>query len=246
MNEMLAIIPARCGSKGVKNKNIKKLAGHPLLAYSIAAAKLARIDYVIVSTDSEDYAEIAINYGAQVPFIRSSQISKDNSTDYEFMYHAMHWVRENKEFLPEYWVHLRPTTPLRDPEIINVAASSIMSNPSATSLRSGHLASESPFKWFMKDSNGYFVGLDKDLTSDKINQPRQSFSDVYVPNGYVDVVRSSYVLNSSELHGNKMLVFDTPHVNEIDTVDDFNYLEYKINENELPIIKYLNKITEAQ
>jgi CMP-N-acetylneuraminic acid synthetase len=122
MNEMLAIIPARCGSKGVKNKNIKKLAGHPLLAYSIAAAKLARIEHIIVSTDSEDYAEIAKNYGAQVPFIRSSQISKDNSTDYEFMYHAMHWVREKKEFLPEYWVHFRPTTPLRNPEIINVAS----------------------------------------------------------------------------------------------------------------------------
>ena len=113
MNEILAIIPARCGSKGVKNKNIKKLAGHPLLAYSIAAAKLAGIDYVIVSTDSKYYAEIANNYGAQVPFIRSSQISKDNSTDYEFMYHAMHWVKENKEFCPEYWVHLRPTTPIR-------------------------------------------------------------------------------------------------------------------------------------
>ena len=243
MNEMLAIIPARCGSKGVENKNIKPLAGHPLLAYSIAAAKLAEIDNIIVSTDSEDYAEIAKQYGAQVPFIRPPKISKDHSTDYEFMYHAMKWVRKNKESCPEYWVHLRPTTPLRNPDIINIAATFIMKNPSATSLRSGHLAPESPLKWFMKDSSGYFKGLDKKLTAEKVNQPRQSFPNVYIPNGYVDIVRSSYVLSSSSLHGKRMLVFDTPHVNEIDTENDLQYLEYKINKSKQPILKYLNKIT---
>ena len=243
---MVAIIPARCGSKGIKDKNIKLLAGHPLLAFSIAAAKLAKIQDIIVSTDSENYAEIAKKYGANVPFIRSSQISKDNSTDYEFMFHAMHWFRKNKEFCPEYWVHLRPTTPLRNPDIINDAATFIMNNPSATSLRSGHLAPESPFKWFMKDSSGYFVGLDKNLTSDEINQPRQSFSDIYIPNGYVDIVRSSHVLNNSDLHGNKMLVFNTPFVNEIDILYDLNFLEYKINNNQQPILEYLNKIIEPK
>ena len=239
---MLAIIPARCGSKGVKNKNIKFLAGHPLLAYSIAAARLAEIDHIIVSTDSEDYAEIAKQYGAQVPFLRPPKISKDNSTDYEFMFHAMQWIRKNKEFCPEYWIHLRPTTPLRNPDIINAAITYIINNPTATSLRSGHLASESPLKWFMKDSNGYFVGLNQDFTAEKINQPRQSFPDVYIPNGYVDIVRSSYVLNSSNLHGNRMLVFDTPQINEVDTDNELKYLEYTIDKSEPFILKYLNKI----
>ena len=243
MDKMLAIIPARCGSKGIENKNIKPLAGHPILAYSIAAAKLAEIDNIIVSTDSQEYAEIAKKYGAKVPFIRSSKISKDNSTDYDFMFHAMEWVKDNKEICPEYWVHLRPTTPLRYPHIINSAAKIIKENPLATSLRSGHLATESPFKWFMKDSNGYFVGLDKNLSTEKINQPRQSFPDVYVPNGYVDIVRSSYVLSSPDLHGNKMLVYKTPHINEIDTNRDLQYLDYKIHKEKHPILKYLNKIT---
>ena len=185
---------------------------------------------------------IAKQYGAQVPFLRPPKISKDNSTDYEFMYHAMQWVRENKEFCPEYWVHLRPTTPLRNPDIINVAATYIINNPSATSLRSGHLAPESPLKWFMKDSNGYFVGLNKGFTSEKINKPRQSFPNVYIPNGYVDIVRSSYVLNSSSLHGNRMLVFDTPQINEVDIDNELKYLEYTIDKSEPLILKYLNKI----
>ena len=88
MSECIAIIPARSGSKGIKNKNLKKLGNHPLLAYSIAAAKLAvKIDRVIVSTDSEIYADVAISYGAEVPFLRPKDLSKDKSTDFEFMFH---------------------------------------------------------------------------------------------------------------------------------------------------------------
>ena len=93
---IIAIIPARAGSKGIPDKNVKQLAGHPLLAYSIAAARRAEIDPVIVSTDSEDYAEIVKRYGAEVPFIRPAEISKDSSTDYQFMRYAMEWYKNNK------------------------------------------------------------------------------------------------------------------------------------------------------
>ena len=86
---VLAIIPARSGSKGVPGKNIALLGGHPLIAFSIAAAKLAGIERVIVSTDSEEYASVAMRYKAEIPFMRPAEISSDQSTDFEFMRYAM-------------------------------------------------------------------------------------------------------------------------------------------------------------
>ena len=240
-DRIIAIVPARSGSKGISDKNIKNLAGHPLLAYSVAVARLAEIVPVIVSTDSEEYAEIAERYGAKVPFIRPADISKDKSTDYQFMYHAMEWYKSNERTIPEYWLHLRPTTPLRDPKVLKSAVSYIAGHPKATSLRSGHEAPESPFKWFLKDKEGYFKGLRNDLTPEKVNMPRQTFSKMYNPDGYIDIVRSSHVLNSETLHGNKMLVFESPRCTEIDTVTDFEYLEYEIKQLSSTLLTWLDK-----
>ena len=212
-----------------------------MLAYSVAVARLADIDQVIVSTDSKYYAEIAKSYGAEVPFIRPADISKDGSIDYQFMNHAMEWYKSNKSTIPEYWVHLRPTTPLRDPQVLKSAVNYIAKHPKATSLRSGHEAPESPFKWFLKDKNGYFKGLLNDLTPEKVNMPRQTFPKMYNPNGYIDIVRSSQVLNSETLHGDKMLVFESPCCTEIDTIEDFEYLEYKIKQLSSLLLIWLDK-----
>ncbi len=149
---VIAIIPARSGSKGVPGKNIALLGGHPLIAFSIAAAKLAGIERVLVSTDSEEYASVAMRYKAEIPFMRPAEISSDQSTDFEFMRHAMDWMVEKENSASEYWLHLRPTTPLRDPQILKDALELIQQHPEASSLRSGHEVPESPFKWFyMKD-----------------------------------------------------------------------------------------------
>ena len=155
----IAIIPARSGSKGVPDKNIKLLGRYPLIAYSIAAAKLAGIPRVIVSTDSEQYAEIAKRYGAEVPFLRPVELSEDNSTDYELMLHAMTWLSREEGEIAEFWVHLRPTTPLRVPKILKDAMICIQVHQEAHSLRSAHQAPESPFKWFLRDQAGFFEGL---------------------------------------------------------------------------------------
>ena len=240
-SSIIAIIPARSGSKGISDKNIKNLSGHPLLAYSVAAARLADIDQVIVSTDSKHYAEIAKRYGAEVPFIRPKNISKDGSVDYQFMKHAMEWYKCNKGAIPEYWLHLRPTTPLRDPEVLISAVNCIAEHPKATSLRSGHEAPESPFKWFLKDENGYFKSLRDDLTPEKVNMPRQTFPKIYNPDGYIDIVRSSHVLNGETLHGDKMLVFESPRCTEIDTAADFEYLEYEIKQFSSLLLTWLDK-----
>ncbi len=238
---VLAIIPARSGSKGVPGKNITLLGGHPLIAFSIGAAKLAGIERVLVSTDSEEYASVAMSYKAEIPFLRPAEISSDQSTDFEFMRHAMDWMVEKENSAPEYWLHLRPTTPLREPQILKDALEKIQQHPEASSLRSGHEAPESPFKWFLKDDEGFFKGLRKDLTPEKVNLPRQTFPNMYNPNGYVDIVRSSHVLHNSTLHGEKMLVFESPQCGEFDKQEDFEYLEYQIRKHGSPMQDYLKK-----
>lgn len=237
---MVAIIPARSGSKGVPGKNINLLGGHPLIAFSIVAAKMTPgVDRVIVSTDSAEYATIANKYGAETPFLRPAEISGDKSTDMDLFVHALSWLNENEKAVPEFMMHLRPTTPLRDPAVMQKAVELFLTKPEASSLRSGHAAQESPFKWFLKDDEGYFKGLRDDLTPEKVNLPRQSFPSVYVPDGYVDIVRSSCILNEGTLHGNHMLVFESPYCVEVDTQDDFKYLEYQIQKESSPLMDSL-------
>jgi CMP-N,N'-diacetyllegionaminic acid synthase len=239
---VLAIIPARSGSKGVPGKNIAILGGHPLIAFSIVAAKLAGIKRVLVSTDSEEYARMAKQYGAETPFLRPAEISSDQSTDFEFMRHAMEWVSQHESSAPEYWLHLRPTTPLREPQILKNAFELIQQHPEASSLRSGHEVPESPFKWFLKDEDGFFKGLRDDLNPEKVNLPRQMFPKMYNPNGYVDIVRSSHVLHNTTLHGEKMLVFESPQCEEIDKQEDFEYLEYQFRKHGSQLQEYLKQI----
>jgi N-acylneuraminate cytidylyltransferase len=239
---MIAIIPARSGSKGVPGKNIKLLGGIPLFAFSIIAAKMMpSVSRVIVSTDSEEYAQIAKGYGAEVPFLRPNEISGDKSTDFDLFLHALNWFKENENLIPEYILHLRPTTPLRNPQIMEEAVKLFFENKNlASSLRSGHSAPESPYKWFLKDENNYFKGLRDDLTPEKVNLPRQSFPSVYIPDGYIDILKSSVILNSGTLHGDKMLVFESPFCVEVDTKDDFEYLEFQIEKEGSSIINFHN------
>jgi len=239
---MIAIIPARSGSKGVPGKNIKLLGEIPLFAFSIIAAKMMpSVSRVIVSTDSEEYAEIAKEYGAEVPFLRPNEISGDKSTDFDLFLHALNWFKEYENLIPDYILHLRPTTPLRNPQIMEDAVKLFIENKNlASSLRSGHSAPESPYKWFLKDDDNYFKGLRDDLTPEKVNLPRQSFPSVYIPDGYIDILKSSVILTTRTLHGDKMLVFESPFCVEVDTKDDFEYLEFQIQKEGSPIINFHN------
>ena len=241
---VVAIIPARGGSKGIKNKNIYNLSGFPLIAYSIVAAKLTpSIERVIVSTNSSEYAKISNSYGAETPFLRPDTISGDDSQDIDFMKHAMCWYEKEENFSPEYWVHLRPTTPLREPEIIEEAIQKLFKNNNATSLRSAHLSPESPFKWFTKDKDGYFGGLDSSKEGlDYLNGPRQKFPDVFIPDGYVDVVKRSTVMKENLLHGNRIIAFESPHCIEVDSPEELNMLEFKMQNNQPKLLNNLNKI----
>lgn len=239
-NQIIAIIPARSGSKSVKDKNIVKLNGYPLIAYSIAAAKISeKIDRVIVSTDSEYYAKISRKYGAEVPFIRPREISEDGSTDKDFFDHALKWFSKNEKNIPEYWIHLRPTTPLRDPKIIDEAIDSIKENESATSLRSGHPCPESPFKWFFRDENGLFSSLLNN--SEQSNLPKEEFQQVYIPDGYVDILKTSHLFDNENLHGDKMIGFISPVCDEIDSKDELEYIRYRLSKEGSALLSYLER-----
>ena len=240
--EIFAIIPARAGSKGVKDKNIKCLKGYPLIAYSIAAAKLCReISRVIVSTDSEKYASIARYYGAETPFLRPAELAGDQSTDIEFMQHAILWLADNEQTVPEYFVHLRPTYPLRETAIVNEAVCCMKSDDSATSLRSAHLASTTPYKWFNLRNDGYYKSILDKLTLDEANNPRQAFPDVYVPDGYVDLLRSSYIVQNNKMHGDRMIGYVVPGGIDVDAMKDMEYLEYYMSNHDHEIYQYLKE-----
>lgn len=244
MINVIAIIPARGGSKGVPGKNILPILGHPLIAFSIVASLQSKaISRTIVTTDSEEIAEIARKYGAEVPFLRPAEFANDTSTDRDFLVHAMKWLKENEKIEPEYIVHLRPTTPLRDPRIIDEAIRLIQNTPEATSLRSAHIASKTPYKWFEMDEHGYFKGIrHNDPRPEYYNLPRQSFPSVYDPNGYVDVVLASQVLSSNSVHGPRILGFITPFCHEVDSLDDLLFQKYLAEKYGSPLLSFLEGI----
>lgn len=227
---VMAIIPARSGSKSVVDKNVKLLAGYPLIAYSIAAAKAsAEIDRVIVSTDSESYQEIASSFGAETPFLRPLEYSGDKSPDYDFVKHALEWMQENEGLTPDLLIHLRPTTPLRDPNLIDKAIKTFLEDDSATALRSVHEMPESAYKTFEIEGQYLKCIGSGSMDIEAANRARQEFINTYQPNGYVDIIRSSFVMKENKVHGDHVLAFKTPPVVEVDSQEEFDYLEYQVS-----------------
>lgn len=229
MAKVVALIPARSGSKGVPGKNIRELGGHPLIEWSIAAClKSTLIERTIISTDSEQYAELARRMGADVPFIRPAEISGDNSRDFEFIDHAISWLEIN-DSLPKYIVHIRPTTPLRDPRLIDQAINKFMNTPSSTALRSIHQMPESAYKTFEISQDGLLkrVGSES-MELDIANDSRQSFPVTYVANGYIDVLSVEFIRRTGLIHGNRVEPYLTPITDEIDTEDDYSRLVYSL------------------
>lgn len=238
--KILALIPARGGSKSIPKKNIIDLGGFPLIAYSIAAAKLSQyISRIIVSTDSEEIAEVARQYGAEVPFMRPAEFATDTAVDFDVVKHALEWLKEHERQEPEYIVFLRPTTPLRDPALVDQAIEDLLSHPEATCLRSGHEIRESPHKLFGKEGD-YFVGLfPQDTRPEYYNLPRQSFPPVYQPDGYIDIWKRKTLGEEGRLHGEKILACIVSDVGELDNPQDLEFIRFRLQEGNHEIYNYL-------
>ena len=225
---ILAIIPARSGSKGVPKKNIKLLNGMPLIGYSINSAKESKfINKIIVSTDSPKIKTIAETFDIKVPFLRPKEFATDKSLDIDFIQHALEWLHVNENYIPDLIVLLRPTTPIRETIVIDDAIEKMINDAQSTSLRSAHKSSESPFKWF-KIIDNYYQPIHTDFTLEDTNKPRQSFSEIFIPNGYIDIIRPQIVNLYHDVYGNKIRSFITSVTPEIDTLEEFDYLEYVV------------------
>lgn len=206
---ILALIPARGGSKSIPRKNIRQVGGKPLIAYSIQQALASRlITRVIVSTDDEEIAGIAKIYGAEIPFLRPSQFAQDDSPDIDVFRHALEWLRTQEGYQPNIIVHLRPTMPLRRPQTIDRAISRLIEQPEADCLRSLSPAQQSPFKMWLMNSEGYLDAIVKPAEGQEpYNMPRQKLPLVFWQNGYIDVIRREVIVNLSSMTGKKILGF---------------------------------------
>jgi CMP-N-acetylneuraminic acid synthetase len=222
---------ARSGSKGVPDKNIKNIGGHSLLDWSIKTSlKAQTISQVYLSTDSEEYANIGKECGALVPSLRPKELASDSANDLDVIKHFLSVIDEKSDAL----VHIRPTTPLRDPSILDKAIEMFFSKKDElTSLRSVHEMSESAYKSFEVNDKGFLSTIGSIENGDKANLPRQAFPKTYTANGYVDVLDPNYILRENKLHGDKILAFQTPVVTEVDSFEDLEYLEWQITKQPL-------------
>ena len=220
--KIIAIIPARSGSKSIKDKNIKELGKKPLIAWSIESCfKSKLISKVYVSTDSKKYAKIAKQFGPVEILIRPKKISDDFSTDYQMIAHAI----DNIKFSYDYIAHIRPTTPLRKTSDLNKAIKSLIKS-NCTSLRSVHEMSETSYKSLEINSGTLRSLKNLKFTIDELNAPRQKFNKTYSPNGLIDIYKRKFVIKNKLLFGNDVKAFETSYTHEIDNKDDFNYVEY--------------------
>jgi N-acylneuraminate cytidylyltransferase len=209
MSNVLALIPARGGSKGIPGKNIMPIAGKPLIAYSILQAQQSkRITRTIVTTDDAQIAYVAREWGAEVPFIRPPEYAQDLSPDIDVFRHALTWLRETENYVPDLVVHLRPTGPVRRIDLIDEAIDALAAYPSADALRSVALALQTPYKmWFITDQGLLDPVLRQEGVPDSQSLPRQQLPPVYWQNGYVDVIRPRAVLEKNSMWGDTAIPF---------------------------------------
>ena len=222
--EVLALIPARSGSKSVTDKNIREVAGKPLLAWSVEHARQSsRINRVIVSTDSEKYADIARQAGAEVPFIRPAEYATDTALDLDVFKHALTWLAEHENYHPDIIVQLRPTYPKRNSADINNMVDMLIADPEADSVRSIAFATEVPYKMWLSanrsDNSESRIPIRPLITEipECYNMPRQELPTVYYQNACIDVMRASTVLEKNSMTGTKILGYLMNENFDIDT-----------------------------
>lgn len=214
---VLALIPARSGSKGIVHKNIATFHGKPLMAHSIEHALRAEtVNRVLVSTDSALYADIARQHGAEAPFLRPAEISGDLSTDLECFQHALAWLKEHEGYAPDICVHLRPTNPTRRWQDIDRAVRLLQSDPGFDSVRTVTRAPETPFKmWFMGEDGALSPVVQSDL-KDPWNMARQALPATYLQTASVDVVWARVIHEQASMTGQRIRGLLQEELHDID------------------------------
>jgi N-acylneuraminate cytidylyltransferase len=230
------LVPARGGSKSIPRKNIRPFAGHPLIAYSIAAGLAAEtVRRVVVSTDDEEIAAIARGYGAETPFLRPAELSQDNTPDLPVFQHALEWLAEHEAYQPRIVVQLRPTSPLRRVRHIDQAVYRLLEQPQADSVRTVCIPFQNPFKMWRIGPDGFMQPLLETQYQEPYNMPRQLLPDVYWQTGYVDAAWADTILAKDSMTGARILplIIDPSEWIDIDSPDDWRRAERLLESGEL-------------
>lgn len=237
LNEFWALIPARSGSKGLKNKNIVKLGKYPLLAYSIKAAlKIKKIKKVIVSTDSKRYIKISRKFGCKNFHLRSKKNSQDKSSEFSVFKEYILSQYNKKKKLPKYFVHLRPTTPIRKLSTISKGIQFFLrKQKNFSAMRSVSLMSEPAYRFFRIVNNKLCSLNKRDFYVDNYCRPRNFYTSTFKCNCIVDIYKTKTILKN-DLFGKKVLPFLTnDFINDIDEKKDLKYIEYYMKKNNFRI-----------
>ena len=220
--DILALIPARSGSKSIPDKNIRAFAGKPLMAHSIDHALASRcIGRVIVSTDSEAYARVAREFGAETPFLRPSDLAQDDSTDLVVFVHALEWLRDHERWQPEIVVHLRPTYPTRNPHDIDRVVEVLLADETLDSVRTVAPAPATPYKMWTRDADGLLTPV-VDRGDEAYNEPRQALPQVYLQNASIDAVRARVIIEQQSMTGRRIFGYVLEENLDIDTFADLD------------------------
>ena len=226
--KVIAIVPARGGSKSIPRKNIKLFNGLPLMAYSIAAGLQATtVDRVIVSTDDPEMAEVARRFGAETPFLRPKELAEDSTTDLPVMEHCLRWLRENEGYESDVVVHLRPTSPIRPRGLVDEAVRLLLADPDSDSVRGVIPSGENPYKMW-KLGNPYMIPLMAWEFPEPYNMPRQKLPATYWHTGQIDVIRTATIDNKKTVTGDKVtpLILDPLFAVDIDHEFDWERSEW--------------------
>lgn len=227
MNNILGIIPARGGSKGVPKKNVRLLGGKPLIAHTIEAALESKIDRVVVSTDSQEIAEIASSFGAEVPFIRPSELATDTASSLSVLLHALHYMETVEQYPVKTVVFMQPTSPFRQSYYIDRGLE-ILSETGVDSVLGIVEVTEHPYFQYYLDNH---QGLHELVEVENKPQRRQDLPIYYASNASLYITRRRYfhgvkdrspVFDPLSMAG---LIMEKHHSVDIDTELDFLFAE---------------------
>ncbi len=227
--KILAVIPARGGSKGIPRKNIKLLAGKPLIAYTIEAAKKSRLlDRIIVSTEDKEIASIAKKYGAEVTFMRPKELAGDEVLDLPVFQHAINWLEENENYKSEIILNLRPTNPFRTADDIDNAIKKLV-DIGADSIKTISKVSQHPCRMWKLGKDDRLVAL-KDTEERVVNgsdNRRQALPEIYWQNELVDVCRRDNIIEKNTMFGSdrRGLIINRSFLIDLNTLEDFEIAE---------------------
>jgi N-acylneuraminate cytidylyltransferase len=229
VTRVLAVVPARGGSKGIPRKNLQLLDGQPLVALAVRAGlAAARVSRVVCSTDDAEIAAAARAAGAEVPFLRPAALAADASEDWPVFKHALDWLAQTEGWAPDLVVNLRPTSPLRTPAHVDDAIA-LLESTGADSVKSVHLARQHPHKMWTREADGIMAPFQQ--TPFRLQRgpdvPRAELADIYWQNGVVDVTRRAVILDQGVMIGQRVagLVTEPTDSIDIDTPLDLTLAE---------------------